>query len=136
MTPRDDREATSIKSIIRSLKKNMAAKNVGTGLFLQTPNIFELQYKKGNKPHPFLNLFKPCALSDMSVNYTGENVYATYADGTPLSMVMTLTFKELLPVYEEDYVNRANFNGESNGTVTDNDLIYNSTSTNVQGVGF
>jgi len=72
----------------------------------------------------------------MSVNYTGENVYATYADGTPVSMVMTLTFKELLPVYEEDYVNRANFNGESNGTVTDNDLIYNSTSTNVQGVGF
>ena len=135
MTPRDENEATSIKSIIRSLKRNMAARNRG-GIFLETPNIFELQYKKGNRPHPFLNLFKPAVLSDMSVNYTGENVYATYADGTPVSMIMTLTFKELLPVYEEDYVNRANFNGESNGTVTDNDLIYNSTSTNVQGVGF
>ena len=144
MTPRDDREATSIKSIIRSLKKNMAAKNVGTGLFLQTPNIFELQYKKGNKPHPFLNLFKPCALSDMSVNYTGENVYATYADGTPLSMVMTLTFKELLPIYEADYVNKASFDGQSPGAVVDTDLEYNTVGTapnkqqsnNVQGVGF
>ena len=148
MTPRDDREATSIKSIIRSLKKNMAAKT--DSLFLKTPNIFELQYKKGNKPHPFLNLFKPCALSDMSVNYTGENVYATYADGTPLSMVMTLTFKELLPIYEEDYVNFPNFNGnpqtDSNGnsTVGDSDLEYNTTGTipnkqqtnNVQGVGY
>ena len=151
MTPRDDREATSIKSIIRSLKKNMAAKTVtGDNLFLKTPNIFELQYKKGNKPHPFLNLFKPCALSDMSVNYTGENVYATYADGTPLSMVMTLTFKELLPIYEDDYVNFPNFNGnpqtDSNGNseVGDSDLEYNTTGTapnkqqanNVQGVGY
>lgn len=102
MTPRDENESVSIKSIIRTLKKNMAAKGVGD-LFLQTPNIFELQYKKGNKPHPYLNLFKPCALTDISVNYTGENVYATYADGTPISMVMTLTFKELVPIYAEDY---------------------------------
>ena len=145
MTPRDDREATSIKSIIRTLKKNMAAKTVtGDNLFLKTPNIFELQYKKGNRPHPFLNLFKPCVLSDMSVNYTGENVYATYADGTPLSMVMTLTFKELLPIYEEDYVNKASFDGQSQDEVADTDLEYNTVGTapnkqqsnNVQGVGF
>ena len=145
MTPRDDREATSIKSIIRTLKKNMAAKTVtGDNLFLKTPNIFELQYKKGNRPHPFLNLFKPCVLSDMSVNYTGENVYATYADGTPLSMVMTLTFKELLPIYEDDYVNKASFDGQSQDEVADTDLEYNTVGTapnkqqsnNVQGVGF
>lgn len=138
MTPRDENESTSIKSIIRSLKRNMAAKS--RDLFLETPNIFELQYKKGNRPHPFLNLFKPCALSDMSINYTGENVYATYGDGTPLSMVMTLTFKELLPIYEEDYINRANFDGQSQDEVTDADLIYgitgNTQNDNVQGVGF
>jgi len=150
MTPRDQNEATSIKSIIRSLKKNMAAKN--KDLFLETPNIFELQYKKGNRPHPFLNLFKPCALSDMSVNYTGENVYATYGDGTPLSMVMTLTFKELLPIYEEDYINRAKYDTALNSDGTpidpkadpdpfnDTDLIYGVTdgsqSANIQGVGF
>ena len=89
MTPRDDKEATSIKSIIRAFKRNMAIEEVGD-LFINTPNIFELQYKKGNQPHPFLNLFQPCALTDMSVNYTGENVYATYADGTPVSMVLSL----------------------------------------------
>ena len=151
MTPRDQNEATSIKSIIRTLKRNMAAKNK-SGIFLETPNIFELQYKKGNRPHPFLNLFKPCALSDMSVNYTGENVYATYGDGTPLSMVMTLTFKELLPIYEEDYINRAKYDTALNSDGTpidpkadpdpfnDTDLIYGVTdgsqSANIQGVGF
>ena len=146
MTPRDDREATSIKSIIRSLKKNMAAKSVSNtdtssnGLFLKTPNIFELQYKKGNRPHPFLNLFKPCFLSDMSVNYTGENVYATYSDGTPLSLSLNLTFKEILPIYEGDYKNKANFDGAAAGDFQDADLIYgitgNTQNDNVQGVGF
>jgi len=148
MTPRDENEATSIKSIIRSLKKNMAAKS-RNDFFLDTPNIFELQYKKGNRPHPFLNIFKPCALSDMSVNYTGENVYATYADGTPISMVMTLTFKELFPIYAEDYNQKARFDKSplptnNEGDFADTDLIYNTTGTppnkqqtiNVQGVGF
>ena len=149
MTPRDENEATSIKSIIRTLKRNMAAKNK-SGLFLQTPNIFELQYKKGNRPHPFLNLFQPCALSDMSVNYTGENVYATYADGTPISMIMTLTFKELFPIYQEDYGiydedtqtwkgGKASFDGKTGGNFQDTDLIYGVTDDtqkdNVQGVG-
>lgn len=147
MTPRDDREATSIKSIIRTFKRNMAIDEVDN-LFIKTPNIFELQYKKGNRPHPFLNLFQPCALTDMSVNYTGENVYATYGDGTPVSMVMTLTFKELVPVYQDDYDRRANYDGESQGALQDNvdsgDLVYGLVdgengkvqNKNVQGVGY
>ena len=142
MTPRDENEATSIKSIIRTLKKNMAAKSVDNGLFLKTPNVFELQYKKGNRPHPFLNTFKPAVLSDMSVNYTGENVYATYGDGTPLAIIMTLTFKELIPIYEDDYDN-INFDGQ-NQSFSDDDLAYglNGQSgnkiqkNNVQGVGY
>ena len=105
MTPRDATEAQQIKYIIRSLKKNMAAKSGGKdkNTFLTTPNIFELRYRSGNNNHPFLHKFKPCALTDMAVNYTGENVYATYGDGTPISMTMDLTFKELVPIYDLDY---------------------------------
>ena len=114
MTPRDEVESMQVKSIIRSLKKNMAAKKAD--LFLETPNIFELEYKKGNKLHPFLHRFKQCALSDMSVNYTGENVYATYSDGTPISLIMNLTFKELVPVYEDDY--------DDSGFVSGQDTTY------------
>lgn len=101
MTPRDDKESEQIKYIIRSLKRNMAAKSGET--FLTSPNIFELRYRSGNGDHKFLHKFKPCALTDMTVNYTGENVYATYGDGTPISMTMDLTFKELVPIYESDY---------------------------------
>ena len=69
-----------------------------------------------------MNRFKPCALTDISGNYTGENVYATYGDGTPVSMIMTLTFKELVPVYEDDYNDDA-FTSEYDVSYNDNDLI-------------
>lgn len=122
LTPRDQNESYQIKSIIRSFKTNMAPKIEGAEVsqgnekafvgqaFLKTPNIFELHYRKGNRNHPFLNRFKQCALKDMSVNYTGEGVYATYADATPISMVMSLTFQELVPIYASDYAEVKNVN--------------------------
>lgn len=103
MTPRDGKESEQVRLIIRSLKKNMSAKTDASETFLNSPNIFDLVYKQGPNKHKFLPTFKPSALSDMTVNYTGENVYATYHDGTPVSMIMDLTFKELVPIYETDY---------------------------------
>ena len=109
MTPRSSSEAQECKNIIRSFKSNMApkTKNTGTlggsGMFLKTPNVFELRYKKGNSDHPFLHKFKQCFLTNVSVNYTGEGVYTTYDDATPVSMQIDLSFKELEPIYDVDY---------------------------------
>ena len=108
LTPRNEDEALQIKLIINAFKKNMAAKSggidgTGDGTFLGTPNVFELFYKRGQNRHPFLHSFKQCALTDMSVNYTGEGTYAVYSDATPVSMVLDLTFKELEPIYDLDY---------------------------------
>ena len=109
MTPRSPSEAEECKNIIRSFKLNMAPKTKntgsigGTGVFLKTPNVFELRYKKGGGEHPFLHKFKQCFLTNISVNYTGEGVYTTYDDATPVSMNLDLTFKELEPIYDVDY---------------------------------
>lgn len=104
MTPRSEDEAKQVRSIIKTLKKNMAPIYTDT-TYLTTPNIFELRYRKGGNDHPFLHRFKQCALTDINVNYTGENVYATYGGdlAAPVSMIMDLTFKELEPIYNEDY---------------------------------
>ena len=114
-TPRNKKESEEVRRIIRRLKQNMSPK-IGkldgsnfssttnkSGHFLKTPNVFELQYMNGTLPHKFLNYFKTCALTDMSMKYTGENTYSTYDDGTPTSMIMDLTFKELEPIYSQDY---------------------------------
>ena len=103
MTPRSQKEAKIIREIIYEFKKNMSPAVDKDSLYLRTPNIFELSYMKGNDVHPYLHRFKQCALTDMSVNYTGEGVYATYADGSPISYVMDLGFKELEPIYAGDY---------------------------------
>ena len=108
MMPRNEQEAEQVRLIIRSLKSNMAVKTKasagqGGSFFLKTPNVFNLRYRTGNQDHPFLHKFKQCFLTDISVNYTGEASHMTYADGTPVSMVMDLTFKELEPIYDVDY---------------------------------
>ena len=139
LAPRDPNEATVVKSIIRTLKKNMAAQKAENDIFLQTPNIFKLTYRKGNQNHPFLHRFKDCALSDMNVQYTGDNVYATYSDGTPVSMILNLTFKELVPIYSDDYDSDDSGNVMSTGD-QQNELIYGvndgNSSKDVEGVGF
>ena len=103
MTPRDKREAEEVRRIIRFFKRNMVPQ--ATKYYLKTPRVFQLAYKQGPNDHPFLHKFKQCALTDMSVNYTGEGTYATYGGdlSAPVSMVMDLGFKELEPIYSGDY---------------------------------
>ena len=85
-------------------KREMAASRSDTGLFLITPNVFELEYMtSNNEPHPFLNKIKRCALSDISVNYTPDGTYMTYQDRSMTSYEVQLQFSELEPIYKEDY---------------------------------
>jgi len=114
LAPRSREEAQEILLIIRTLKKEMTARyNASTvggntenvGLFISSPSIFQLTYKSGNRKHPFLHTFKPCALTGCGVNYTASGTYATYENGTPVHMQLTLEFKELNPIYSEDYEN-------------------------------
>jgi hypothetical protein len=108
MTPRSQKEAEVIKQIIRKFKYHSAAKKGRTGenasgLFLQAPEVFRIQYMNGSRPHPYLNKFKVCALTNMSVNYAPGGTYATYSDGAPVNVQLGLGFQELTPIYAEDY---------------------------------
>ena len=105
-TPRFEEEGEEVRQIIRTFKKYSSPK--GAGDYLKAPDIFQIRYLgRAGQPHSFLNRFKLCALTNMTVNYTGDGVYATYENETPISMIMTLNFKELTPVYAEDYNNLA-----------------------------
>jgi len=103
LTPRGKTEADEVRKIIRTFKEHMAPKVSNAGTFLKTPDVFELRYRKGTDPHPFLHRFKQCFLKEVNVNYTGEGTYATYDDGTPVSMIMDLSFQEIEPIYDTDY---------------------------------
>jgi hypothetical protein len=108
LSPRSDDESLVIKEIIRTLKVNMTPKkNVdgsNSSVFIGAPNLFEISYMKGKKRHPYLNTFKTCALTGLSVNLSPDG-YSTYWDGAPVSMNLSLSFQELTPIYQEDYEN-------------------------------
>ena len=105
--PRNSEESNVVKQIIRIFKQSMSPKTgsntEGAGLFIKAPNVFILKYKTGSRDHPYLNKFKPCALTNMGMNYTGSGSYTTYADKTPVHMKLNLSFTELNPIYNEDY---------------------------------
>jgi len=112
-TPRSKNEAERALKIIRKLKQHMSprageelAKSGTEGLFINSPDLFLLRYLSAGEDHPFLNSFKPCALTSLSVNYSAGGVYSTYGSGgdsTPVHMKVNMIFKETNPVYFEDY---------------------------------
>ena len=105
-SPRSGSEAATVKKIIRYFKQGMAVKQAGTNYFLKSPNTFQLTYMhRGERGeiHSGLNRFKETALTSMSVDYTPNQNYATYYDGTPVAYQVTMSFKELVPIYNEDY---------------------------------
>tara|TARA_Y100000992_G_scaffold285202_1_gene235984 strand:- start:167 stop:1336 length:1170 start_codon:yes stop_codon:yes gene_type:complete len=111
LTPRNPKEAEQVKLIIRAFKRNMAPQAQGGvqgagNFFLRTPNVFKIRYRSGNKDHPFLNKFKQCFLTGVQTTYTGEGVYSTYDDRTPVSILLDLSFKEIQPIYDIDYDSR------------------------------
>lgn len=102
--PRNPTEAGIVAKIVRTIKSGMMPrKGENPAIFIKSPKLVKLAYMKGSEPHPFLNKMKVGVLTDMSMNYTGSNTYATYDDGTPVHMTMQFTFKEINPIYADDY---------------------------------
>tara|TARA_B100001173_G_scaffold143062_1_gene124175 strand:+ start:12 stop:1223 length:1212 start_codon:yes stop_codon:yes gene_type:complete len=111
-TPRSAKEGERAKQIIRKFKQHMSPRageeiqKGSEGFFVNSPDLFLLRYLSAGKDHPFLNSFKPCALTAFSVNYSAGGAYASYGtggDSTPVHMGVKMTFKETNPVYFEDY---------------------------------
>ena len=101
--PRNDGEAKTVLQIIRFFKQGMAPIRTEGNLFLKTPHIFELKYTHKGGDHKGLNKFKECALTGCQVDYTPDANYSTFEDGVMTSYGMTLGFKELTPIYNDDY---------------------------------
>jgi hypothetical protein len=118
--PHDEFEAAEVMQIIRVMKEAIVPKKgTNAGLFINSPDLFQLEYITAEgREHPFLNKFKVGAVSDISVNYTASGTYATYGGNlrAPVHIQMSFTFKELNPIYQEDY-DQIDTNGKPIGGV-------------------
>ena len=48
-------------------------------------------------------MFKECALTNLNMKYTPDGNYSTYEDGVMTAYEMTMQFKEIEPVFNDDY---------------------------------
>lgn len=110
MSPRDEKEAAQVRKIIRFFKQGMSVKTSESNIFLQSPNIFKIDYitfdADGKQiSHPSINRIKTCALLSCDVDYTPDGTYMTYNDSsrTMTSYQLSLRFSELDPIYDKDY---------------------------------
>jgi len=104
LTPRSKDEAKSIMKIIRLFKQAMAPIRSDSMLFLKSPHTFRIKYlAKGKDRHPYIGQIKECALLSCGVDYSPDQNYSTYEDGVMTAYQLSLQFKELEPVYNDDY---------------------------------
>ena len=103
LTPRSQEEARAVRKIIRWFKQSMSVKRSESSLLLKSPNTFAIAYLHEGKLHPYLNRFKECALTTFNVDYTPDQTYMTYEDGSMTCYQLTMSFQELEPLFDDEY---------------------------------
>ena len=116
--PNDDEDAKVSRHIMRVFKQGMQPTGYGgrregdvigsSNIFIGAPRVFRIGYFNGTSRIRGLPIHKICALTQVSTNFTPENVYQSYADSravsNPVRSTMELAFTELTPIFAEDYL--------------------------------
>jgi hypothetical protein len=106
MAPRNEHESETIKGIIKTLRYHAAPEintgvgGLGFGLTWIPPADFDITFMNKGVENTNMLRINTCILMGVEVDYTPYNVHATFRNGHPVSVIMTLRFKELEPVHK------------------------------------
>ena len=104
ISPRSEKESIQVMKIIRMFKQASAVQRTTNGLFLGSPHIFKIEFLAGKTgTHKFLPRIKDCALLSFRVNYMPTNSYMTYENSSMVAYGLQFNFKEIDPVFNDDY---------------------------------
>jgi len=93
--PKSAEEAQKVRDIIKMFKFHMHPEMVGgLGLMFLYPSEFEIKYMYRGEENTYFNKISTCVLEDMNVEYGGD-IFASFEDGQPVEVNMSLRFKEL-----------------------------------------
>jgi hypothetical protein len=96
-TPKSQNEAVMVLDIIKAFRYHAAPEVVegaGGGRYFIPPSEFDIEYCFEGQPNKALHKFSTCVLEGIDVNYSNGN-FATYDDGIPVEIGMTLRFMEV-----------------------------------------
>jgi len=124
MTPFDESDVQRMDAIIKIFKMAMLPQyNLGEGVevfdrdnnaldagFIQVPKVCAVNFMRGSSRNRYLPRYKMCAITDVNVNYTPDNVYATFDPtnglGSPVATELKISFMETKLVFSEDIKER------------------------------
>ena len=116
MAPFDNQDALRIEAIIKIFKMAMLpqyklskdtkvfgqSNDALQAGFVQVPKVCAVNFMRGSGRNRFLPRYKMCAITDVNVNYTPDNVYATIDRNMPVATELKLSFMETKLVFSED----------------------------------
>lgn len=106
MGARNEQESLEIMRILRFFKQGGSPQRTSAQYLVKAPHTFQIEYLhrgEDGDQNKFLNKIKECALLSVGVNYTPNNNYATFKNGAPVAVELSLAFKELDPVFNDEY---------------------------------
>jgi hypothetical protein len=94
--PRDIAEAENVLRIIEQFKYHMHPEFKDTNQFLYIyPSEFDIAYYQDGRENKNLHRHTSCVLTEMSINYTPNGQFNSFANGMPTQINVVLNFKEL-----------------------------------------
>lgn len=95
--PKNETEYNNVRRIIDLFKYHMHPENDPTGLFLEYPSEFEIEYCYNGSRNEHLNKISQCALTDIKVTYGNQDAFTTFmgTNGAPVEINLELAFTEL-----------------------------------------
>lgn len=117
MQARSKNESIAIKKLCYQFKKALHASYGGgafgdaveVGGFITVPKICRVSFMTGKSLNKYVPQYKPCAITQVDVNYTPDGAWASLADGAPVATELAITFKETKLIYAQEI----NFQGAS-----------------------
>ena len=106
MGARNEGESDEIMRILRFFKQGGSPQRTSAQYLVKAPHTFQIEYlhrSEDGAQNKYLNKIKECALLSVGVNYTPNNNYATFKNGAPVAVELSLAFKELDPVFNDEY---------------------------------
>ncbi len=98
LTAKNSLDSAMIKTIINQLKyySHPEVPQGTTGRYYIPPSQFEIEfYSYARDTNIFLFKTKKCVLRDLTVDYTSPGTFASFSDGSPVQVRLSLQFQEV-----------------------------------------
>ncbi len=110
MQARNQGESQSIRELCYQFKKAMLASYGGqtmggkldAGGFITVPKICQVSFMTGGALNEYVPQYKPCAITQVDINFTPDGAWASTFDGAPVATELAITFKETKIIYAQE----------------------------------